>query len=185
MLDENFPYNEQLPREFKVWFEEVKQGNSARIFLKMNGMQIGDRLTDNTYKEDGYRFHDVFHLSYAAILGWSPTIRSFMKHKRKSIPTVDEVEDGGRTIAIEEAISALVFDYAKSYSYFENVTSIDHEILRTIKNLTSHLEVKRRSTGEWAHAILEGFSVWRQLRKAARGTVVGDLRARSIYFVES
>src|SRR5207247_117834 len=157
-------------------------GNAVRVLLTMNGIQIGDRLTDNTYTEDGYRFHDVFHLAYAAILGWSPTIRSFMKLKRKSIPHIDEVEDGGRAIAIEEAISALVFDYAKGYSFFESVSSLDHELLRTIKNLTSHLEVKRRSTGEWAHAILEGFRVWRQLRKAGRGTIVGDLRSRTIQF---
>jgi NTP pyrophosphatase (non-canonical NTP hydrolase) len=182
LLDEQFPPHEQLPRQFRVSFDEVKQGNSVRVLLTMNDIQIGDRLTDNTYKEDGYRFHDVFHLAYAAILGWSPTIRSFMRLKRKSIQAIDEVEDGGRAIAIEEAISALVFDYAKGYSFFESVNSLDHELLRTIKNLTSHLEVKRRSTGEWAYAILEGFRVWRQLRKTGRGTVVGDLRSRTIQF---
>ena len=136
LLDEQFPLQEQLPRQFRVSFEEVRQGSSVRVVLAMNGVQIGDRLTDNTYEEDGYRFHDVFHLSYAAILGWSPTIRSFMKLKRKSNSRIDEVEDGGRAIAIEEAISALVFDYAKGYSFFESTNSLDHEVLRTIKNLS-------------------------------------------------
>ena len=42
------------------------------------------------------RFHDIFHLSYAAILGWSPTVRALLRCKRKSDPRVDEVEDGGK-----------------------------------------------------------------------------------------
>jgi NTP pyrophosphatase (non-canonical NTP hydrolase) len=182
LFDEAFALEEQLPRKFTVSLEEVKLPNTVKVTLIMNGVQIGGRLTDNTYEEDGYRFHDAFHLAYAAILGWSPTIRSFMKRKRKSNPKIDEVEDGGRAIAIEEAISALVFNYAKTYCYFENVHSIDYEMLRTIKNLVSHLEVARCSTGEWAYAILEGFKVWRQLLVTGRGKIVGDLIARTIYF---
>ncbi|HKA34267.1 MAG TPA: hypothetical protein VKH64_13685, partial [Candidatus Binatia bacterium] len=85
-------------------------------------------------------------------------------------------------IAIEEAISALVFNYAKTYSYFENVDSIDYEVLRTIKNLTSHLEVSRCSTGEWAYAILEGFKIWRDLLRVGSGKVIGDLKSRTIRF---
>ena len=50
----------------------------------MSGEKIGDELTDNAYKDDGYRFHDVFHSAYVAILGWSPVIRKLLKRKRKS-----------------------------------------------------------------------------------------------------
>jgi hypothetical protein len=35
-----------------------------------------------------------------------------MKRKRRSNPNIDLAEDGGRAIAIEEGISALVFAYA-------------------------------------------------------------------------
>ena len=41
-------------------------------------------------------FHDVFHLAYAAVLGWSPTTRALLKIKRKSRPEIDENEDGAR-----------------------------------------------------------------------------------------
>jgi len=75
----------------------------------MSGEKIGDELTDNAYKDDGYRFHDVFHSAYVAILGWSPVIRKLLKRKRKRKPRVDEVEDGGRAGVIDEAISAIVF----------------------------------------------------------------------------
>jgi hypothetical protein len=45
------------------------------VFLRRNGVNIGDRLTDNKLEKDDYRFHDVFHLANAAILGWSPVLR--------------------------------------------------------------------------------------------------------------
>ncbi|MFI0349933.1 hypothetical protein [Actinomadura sp. 9N407] len=62
------------------------------------------------------RMHDVFHLSYAAVLGWSPVMRSLMRRKRKSDPAIDEAEDGGRAIAIEEGISTMVFSYASRHN---------------------------------------------------------------------
>lgn len=76
--------------------------------------------------------------------------------KRKSVPKVDEVEDGGRAVVIEEAISAVVFGCAQGCSFFEGVDTMDYSLLRTIKNLTSHLEASRCSMGEWERAILEG-----------------------------
>jgi hypothetical protein len=44
----------------------------------MNGVFIGDPLTDNIRDPDGYRFHDVFHFARAAILHWSPTFRALI-----------------------------------------------------------------------------------------------------------
>lgn len=60
-----------------------------------------------------YRFHDVFHLAYAAVLGWSPVLRALLKCKRKSHPWLDENQDGARAILIEEGISTFVFNHAK------------------------------------------------------------------------
>ncbi|MFE9952953.1 hypothetical protein ACFYRJ_36575 [Streptomyces sp. NPDC005531] len=37
--------------------------------------------------------------------------------KRRSRPGIDETEDGGRAIAIEEGISALVFSYGSCHHY--------------------------------------------------------------------
>jgi hypothetical protein len=42
-----------------------------------------------------------------------------MKLKRRSRPDIDLAEDGGRAIAIEEAVSALVFAYASEHNYLE------------------------------------------------------------------
>ena len=53
------------------------------IFQRCNGINIGDRLTDNAMNPDDYRFHDVFHYAYVAVLGWSPVICSLFRLKRR------------------------------------------------------------------------------------------------------
>ncbi len=105
-----------------------------------------------------------------------------MGRKRTSDPKVDEVEDGGRAGAIEEGISALVFDYAKDHSFLEDVTHVDYGILRTIKQLTKHVEVAERSEFQWEAAILKGFAVWRRFQHYRRGVIIGDLKQRTIAF---
>jgi hypothetical protein len=130
----------------------------------------------------GYRYHDVFHLAYAAVLGWSPVLRQLMTCKRRSNQAVDSVEDGGRAIAIEEGISALVFGYASQHAFLEGLDHVDYGILRTIKELTNHLEVSECSEHQWQSAILQGFSVWRQLQAQRRGVVVGAMDSRSFAF---
>ncbi|KOP24979.1 nucleotide pyrophosphohydrolase [Hapalosiphon sp. MRB220] len=181
-FDNDFPEQERLPRQFAVEVTQVNQDNLVKMKAFINGQQIGNDLTDNSYSKDGYRFHDVFHLSYAAVLGWSPVTRSNLKCKRKSNPTVDEVEDGGRAIAIEEGISALVFSYAKDHNLFKGISTVDYQLLKTIKNMTSHLEVARCSLSDWEKAILTGYKVWWQVNKNGGGIVVVDLNARSITY---
>lgn len=178
--DESFPQHEQLPRRFSVRFEEISESGRNRVKVYLDGAPLGDRLTDNAYNDDGYRYHDVFHLAFAAILGWSPIFRKLMNRKRRSNAVVDEVEDGGRAQVIEEAVSAYVYQYAYNHAYLENVRTLDYSLLRTLKELTSGLEVSRCSFRDWERAILAGFQVWRDLVRRRTGTVSCDLKARSI-----
>lgn len=185
LFDETYPIFEQLPREFSVRIEETRIGvDGAQVVLTREGRQIADRITDNAYRDDGYRFHDVFHFAFAAILGWSPTVRAFFKCKRKSNPTVDEVEDGGRAIVIEEGLIAFVFDYARQHRFLEAVESLDSELLRTMRSVTSQLEVSKRTTGDWERAVLEGFRVWRLVRANRGGYVSADLRTKRVFYRE-
>ena len=39
---------------------------------------------------------------------WSPTFRALIKQKRKSDPKVDDAQDGGRAIVVEEGLTAWV-----------------------------------------------------------------------------
>ena len=149
------------------------------------GKQFGDDLTDNAHVKDGYGYHDVIHLAFAAVLGWSPLVRKMLKVKRKSDPKVDQVEDGGRAIATEEGLSAMIFAYARDYNFFEGKSSVSTELLRMIKNMVRHLEVSACTPGEWEQAIVEGFRVWREVKKRRGGTVDVDLDKRCISLRET
>ncbi|MCA1529935.1 nucleoside triphosphate pyrophosphohydrolase family protein [Bradyrhizobium yuanmingense] len=182
-FDAELPENEQLPRQFEVELIDVAGETGQRVRVLIDGSPFGSELTDNAYDPDGYRFHDVFHFAYAAVLGWSPITRSLLKRKRKSRPLLDEVEDGGRAAVIEEGVAALVFDYARRHRMLEGVATLDFQLLRTIKDMTSHLEVRQRSTGEWEFAILQGFEVWRAVLATRGGRIAVDLDARRITFL--
>jgi hypothetical protein len=88
------------------------------------------------------------------------------------------VEDGGRAGAIDEAIVAFVFDYARTHRFLEDVDAVDYSLLRTIKSLVSQLEVSVRSPLEWEQAILAGYKVWRGVREQGRGRIRVDLGSR-------
>src|SRR6266851_1311729 len=171
LYDEAYPDDQRLPRRFQVLFSEVLESGRKRVLLTVDGEPMGNRLTDNAYEDDGYRFHDVFHLSYAAILGWSPVSRAGLRRKRRKDSVVDEVEDGGRAVVVDEAISAFVYDYARKANYLENVEAIDYHLLKAIKSLTAEVEVKTRTYGDWERAILDGYRVWRTIRHNRGGIV--------------
>jgi hypothetical protein len=172
--DEDYPEEEQLPRSFAAHVDQVGGGPNYKVHVEVNGISYGQLLTDNSFADDGYRFHDVFHLAYMALLGWSPVSRRNLKLKRKSNTRIDEVEDGGRAIVIEEGVSALVFQYAEGRSFLEGATTIDYEILSTIKKMTAHLEVRSCSLAMWERAILEGYKVWRLVRRESGGIILYD-----------
>ena len=104
LFDNDYPPYEQLPRVLNVEFKRLHRGGTESVLLRCGGLNMGDRLTDNSKDPDFYRYHDVIHLSYAAYLGWSPVVRSLLRCKRKSEPEVDEVEDGARAAVAEEAV---------------------------------------------------------------------------------
>lgn len=182
LYDEQCPAGEQLPRSFTAQVRYPTGDGRHQVHLYLNGNPLGDPLTDNAYDEDGYRFHDILHLAFAAVLGWSPVVRKLLEVKRKSNSLVDQVEDGGRATAIEEGISALIFTHAKAHNFYEGVQEVDTDLLQTIKHMTAHLEVRSCSVGQWENAILLGFAIWRQVSRHQPGEIRADLRKQSIVF---
>ena len=182
-FDATFPEGERLPRRFEVELVDMDDEHRRWVRVSINNVPSGDVLTDNAYDPDGYRFHDVFHLAYAAVLGWSPITRALLRCKRKSHPLLDEVEDGGRAAVIEEGIAALVFDYARRHHMLDGVSTLDFQLLRTLKDMTSHLEVRECTTGEWEQAILHGFEVWRAVLAARGGRIAVDLDRRCLEYL--
>lgn len=183
LFDEHFPLDERFPRKQQIVLLSVTADGTTQSKLRMlleNGKTLGDDLTDNAYEEDGYRFHDIFHLTCMAILGWSPVLRKLLDCKRRSNPQVNEVEDGGRAAVIEEGISALVFSYASERNYLHGITQIDYDLLRTIKGMTKHLEVHVCSTRDWERVIFTAYAVWREIVRRGDGILRLDLGARTL-----
>ena len=181
LYDEYFPPDEQFPREIILEFKSI---NSEQIGMFVDGEQLGNNLDDNAHEEDGYRFHDIFHLAFMAILGWSPVIRALLKKKRKSQPNIDNVEDGARAIIIEEAISAIVYEHAKDHKFYEEIEVIDFDILKTIKGMVRNFESKNISSKQWEKAIIDGYNVYRQIKMNNGGKIQLNLKERTIKYLE-
>lgn len=179
-FDSEFGIEEQLPREFKI---RVNQRGSGKSYLQWNDVFIGDPLTDNIADRDGYRFHDVFHFAYAAILHWSPVIRALIKHKRKSQSRYDEEQDSGRAIVVEEGLTAWIFSRAKELNYFENQEKVSLGILKTIEEFVSGYEVEKCPLKLWEKAILDGYSVFRQIKKNQGGWIIGNRKERTLRYM--
>jgi len=182
IFDKGFPKDERLPRQFSVVFVEKPLEGSVQVKIVVSGVIIGDALTDNALEDDGYRYHDAFHLAYAAILGWSPVTRTLLRRKRKSNKQTDEVEDGARAIIVEEAISVFLFNQAQTRDEFRALSSIDVSLLKTVIRLGGNLEVKRCTAKQWQLAIYKGYELFRQLRDNRGGTVSLDLDKTSISY---
>jgi NTP pyrophosphatase (non-canonical NTP hydrolase) len=178
-FDRDFPLEEQLPDRFEITMD---QRGSGRSYMRLNGVFVGDPLTDNIHDSDGYRFHDVFHFAHAAVLHWSPTFRALLKQKRKSNPKVDDAQDGGRAIVVEEGLTAWIFARAKELNYFDGQPSVSFDLLKTVQQFVVGYEVAECPLRLWEIAILKGYEVFRQVLANNGGTVVGNRITRTIEY---
>jgi len=179
LFDTSFPTEEQLPRTLTVTLQEKVYGQRVFVMQQANGINIGDRLTDNIAEPDDYRFHDVFHWTYTAILGWSPVTRALLKLKRKSSAATDENEDGARAQLIEEGVATWIFNHGRSLNFYENVSSVDYRLLKSIQEFVKGYEVAKCPLWVWEEAILKGFQAFRFLRQHRGGVLHLDLQTRT------
>lgn len=179
-FDDGFEEEERIPQNFEI---AITQRKSGKTYLQWKGVFMGDPLTDNIRDEDGYRFHDVFHFAHASVLHWSPTFRALIKHKRKSDPKVDEAQDSGRAIVVEEGLTAWIFSRAKQLDFFEDQKKgVSFDMLKTIQEFVSGYEVQDCPLKLWEDAILQGYEVFRSVRANNGGIVVGDRSNRRVTY---
>lgn len=184
ILDEKYPKAERFPDEFEVKFEEQKKDGKVTLHLfDKDGRPIGDPLTDNSYEDDGYRYHDIFHFGYVAYLGWSPVVRELMGLKRKSDESVDEIEDGARAKITEELISLYIYSVAQRHSLFKYSDRVDSETLRTIQYLASKVEVRVCTAKQWEDTIIRSYEVFDKLRKDKGGRVLVSVKNRKLIHI--
>lgn len=180
--DNEFPSWQKLPDEMTVSLEPVG-GDQKTIAIIWNGIRYGDLLQDNKPVPDGYRFHDVYHFGFYALLGWSPVTRALLKMKRKNKSEIDDNEDGARAILVEEGIVHFVFNYCQSRNFeFEAGSRVDTNLLKTIKFMTQGFEVQDVETKLWEHAIVEITSVFKQMNENGGGKLILCRTSPSVAF---
>jgi NTP pyrophosphatase (non-canonical NTP hydrolase) len=186
-FDEHYP--EKFPDSFVVSFIEEKGANDLlevrMIWVKENGerIELGDPLTDNSRNPNDYRYHDVFHLGHIAYLGWSPVIRHLMKLKRKSDAITLDAEDRGRPQVAEEAVTLIMYNYAKANGMLKASERIDTAILNMIKQLVVDLEVAKVSSFQWEITILESYKIFHKVVENKGGKVLVSPRDRKLEYM--
>jgi NTP pyrophosphatase (non-canonical NTP hydrolase) len=202
-LDDGFPGTERFPLKMKFHFQEddredgekiVKttlvnaepnhfpNGATERENRKKLGFTLGSPLTNNSWMDDGYRFHDAFHIAFLGTLGWSPVFRNLLGLKRKSQSKVDECEDGARAIDIEEGLSAFLSNRAPDYNYFREPKNVDNETLDIVISLVNGLEVSKLPTWLWKNAISSGFTAMEKLKENGGGYLLVNLDQHSVVY---
>lgn len=194
--DQGWPEHQSFPRQMRVHFQEdagatprivrvVPLGNLACRMRALERRLVGAPLDDNSYLDDGYRFHDILHLAHATVLGWSPVLRSLIGAKRKDEdrPDVDRIEDGARAVAIEEGLVATVFSQVEAHGFLEGADRVEWDLLKHVKYMVRGLEVSTQPATAWQHTYLEAFAVLRQLLEERGGVVHCDLDERRLTFV--
>jgi len=180
---ENF---EKLPRLLEIEIYERKVQGKTYVFQSSHDIYIGNRLTDNAPTPDDYRFHDVFHYAYVAILTWSPVVRALLQLKRKSDPRIDEVEDGARAILTEEGIVSWIFSQAKQLNYFADVKpgELSFDLLKQVREFVGDYEGAKCPLWLWEEAILQGFAAFRFLKEKRRARIRIDMKSHKLVFEE-
>ncbi len=184
-LDTKYEDFEQIPRTLTVNIREVQVGQKKKTMLFIGNYIFGDPLEDNIIgKPDDYRFHDVFHLAFAANLGWSPNLRALLSRKRKSASTVVKNEDSGRPRVMEEGIVHLVFRYGRDNKYFKNAKKprVESSLLKTISKMVDGFEVDKRPVALWNKAICDAFRIFLAVQEHRQGKISINLDKKTIKF---
>lgn len=182
-FDEKFVEGEKFDRRMEMHIiQRTDHNQKVYVIQRLNDVNIGNRLTDNKRKPDGYRFHDVIHMAFVAVLGWSPVLRALLKLKRKTDPDVDNSEDGMRAISLEEGISTWIFNYANRLGFFEGLNSVDYSLLKTIRGIVAGFEVSRCPMWQWEEAILQAFRAFVFLYRNNGGVVTMDMHNHELRF---
>lgn len=184
-LDERFPDFEKLPRKLKVEIRQERVGQATKAMLFINGFMYCNPLDDNISGEEGYfRYHDIFHMAFAAHLWWSPSFRALLNKKRRCDPKVDKNEDGGRARLLEEDLVHLIFRYGRDNDFFEGKTDarFTSSVLNAIEAMVKGYEVQDRPLSLWNNAIINAFKVFLEVKKNGGGVITIDMKSRKLMY---
>lgn len=194
---------EQFPTEMKFQFKEKRHENGHKIvevwliestpnpfergwkkgkIVHENGAyKIGDDLNDNTRKDDGFRYHDVIHMTFAAYIGWSPFLRRQLGVQRLD-GDEEEWEDNARARFSEEGVVAAVWAMAKSRNDFKSPQSVNEETLEFVDALTDGFEASAVPAWLWRQAISKACTNAKLLKENEGGFITLNTKDRTAVF---
>lgn len=201
LFDDDLPEAEQLPRSLRIRFTTavdddgvtrcrmVAMDETIRELTRQRWAewgrspdvdgQMGDPIDDNAEVTDHYRYHDAIHLGHAAILGWSPVLRSLLGRKRRTNHDLDRIQDGARAIATEEGLAAIVFRQLEQ-SGFAADDAVPFELLSQVRWSVRGHEVADVAPSAWRATYENCARVLRHLIDNDGGTVIADLNRREL-----
>ena len=74
------------------------------------------------------------------------------------------------------------FSYAKSLDFFEEQKGVSFDLLKSVQNFVRGYEVEQCPLHLWENAILQGYDVFRQMRKNEGGIVIGNREKRTLRY---
>ena len=110
--------------------------------------------------------------------------RSLFRLKRKSLPKVDEAQDGARATLIEEGITTWIFGQAVDLDLFEHLRpgELPFDLLKHVRQFVAGYEAEQCPLWLWEDAILQGYSAFRYLREHRRARIHVDMTNRVLGF---
>ena len=184
-FDDDFPIIEQFPRKLVVEIRQEQVGETTKAMLFIDGVMYGDPLDDNiSGEEDFFRYHDVFHMSYAAHLWWSPAFRALLNKKRRSDPDTNNNQDGARARLMEEGLTHFIFRYGKDNNFFKGKKDVrvSSSVLNIIEAMVKGYEVQDRPLSLWNDAIINAFDVFSKVKDEGGGKITIDMENRKLMF---
>lgn len=125
--------------EYRVLIQPI---DKKHIQTYINGSPFGDKLSDQSVIEDNFRYHDINHLVFLEVYGWSPIcatksgIKDWARYNHPPIPRIEEV------------LSYLVFCSWK-FNWSEERTIEQLAAISKMKNKDLHKKSLRRCCSLW------------------------------------
>ena len=79
-------------------------------------------------------------------------------------------------------MTAWIFTQAKEVAFFEDQDRVSLGLLKSIGEFVKGFEVDKCPLKLWERSILQGYEVFRKVRDAKGGWIVGDRDARTVVY---
>jgi len=93
-------------------------------------------------------------------------------------PEVSSVRDSDRIIGMLDSMTT----HAKLLNFFEGQKGVSFDLLKTVNQFVDGYEVAACPMKLWEDAILQGYSVFRQVRANGGGIIIGNRGSRRVMY---